>query len=61
MKTYLKEKIGNPELFAGRKKELAKYLNGQTIDDIKKGNFRQHGKDEYSIVGEMHGRKMICG
>lgn len=26
MKIYLKEKIGNPELFTGRKKELAKYL-----------------------------------
>jgi len=26
MKTYLKEKIGNPELFTGRKKELTMYL-----------------------------------
>ncbi|MCP4106884.1 MAG: hypothetical protein GY749_15315 [Desulfobacteraceae bacterium] len=34
MKTYLKEKIGNPELFTGRKKELAKYL--EWTDDIKK-------------------------
>jgi hypothetical protein len=27
MRTYLKEKIGNPELFTGRKRELTFYLN----------------------------------
>ncbi len=27
MKTYLKEKIGNPELFVGRKRELSHFLN----------------------------------
>ena len=34
MQIYLKEKIGNPDLFIGRKKELAKYL--RWIGDIKK-------------------------
>ncbi len=34
MKTYLKEKIGNPDLFTGRKKELAWFL--KWIDGIKK-------------------------
>ncbi|MDM8539015.1 hypothetical protein QUF70_19870, partial [Desulfobacterales bacterium HSG17] len=33
MKTWLKEKIGNPELFTGRKNELAYFLNW--IDRIK--------------------------
>ncbi len=27
MRTYLEEKIGNPELFTGRKRELTFYLN----------------------------------
>ena len=27
MRTYLKEKIGNPEIFTGRKRELTFYLN----------------------------------
>ncbi len=35
MKTYLKEKIGNPDLFTGRKKELDWFL--KWIDGIKKG------------------------
>ncbi len=35
MKIYLKEKIGNPDLFTGRKKELAWFL--KWIDGIKKG------------------------
>ena len=34
MKTYLKEKIGNPDLFTGRKKELAFFL--KWIEGIKK-------------------------
>jgi len=34
MKTYLKEKIGNPDLFTGRKKELAWFL--KWIDNIKR-------------------------
>jgi hypothetical protein len=34
MHIYLKEKIGNPELFTGRKKELTYYLNW--IDRIKR-------------------------
>lgn len=34
MKVYLKEKIGNPDLFTGRKKELAFFL--KWIEGIKK-------------------------
>jgi hypothetical protein len=34
MKVYLKEKIGNPELFTGRRKELAFF--SKWIDNIKK-------------------------
>jgi len=34
MKIYLKEKIGNPDLFTGRKKELAFFL--KWIEGIKK-------------------------
>ena len=34
MHTYLKEKIGNPDLFTGRKRELAFYLNW--IEQIKR-------------------------
>ncbi len=33
MRTYLKEKIGNPELFTGRKRELTLYL--QWIERIR--------------------------
>ncbi len=34
MKTYLEEKVGNPELFTGRKKELAHFL--KWIEKIKR-------------------------
>ena len=36
MHIYLKEKIGNPDLFTGRKKELEHFLHW--IDDIKSEN-----------------------
>lgn len=41
MQIYLKEKIGNPDLFSGRKKELQRYL--QWIEDIKKRTIQKRG------------------
>ena len=57
MKIYLQEKIGNPDLFTGRRKELS--IFSKWIEGIPKGISIKGDKEEIYFYPDGHSDKVI--